>query len=885
MQRLLYVCLLMVCTWLASAQLLPYKNASLPINQRVQDLLHRMTPEEKFRQLFMVSSDFFKDSADMHSGLFGFQLQTSANQTDLQRLHYHHTLNIDDQINEANRIQRFFVEQTRLGIPVIFFDEALHGLVRQDATAFPQAIAMAASFDTCLMRKACLAIGSESYARGIRMILSPVINVATDVRWGRVEETYGEDPLLTSRMGVAYVKAMHDKHIITTPKHFIINHGEGGRDSYPIFTNDRYLLELYGRPFKACIQEGGAVSLMSAYNSLNGRPCSANKNLLHHLLRNIWHFNGFVISDAAAVGGANVLHFTATDYEDAGKQSIENGLDVIFQSDFSSYQLFKKPFLTQQVQPAAFDSAVARVLYQKFALGLFEHPYISSSTSVNLDTTYHKKLAYDMAAESMVLLTNKNNTLPLAKTVTNIALIGESAREIKLGGYSGPGNHPVSILSAFQYSFMPNTHIHYAEGYSTQQEQYIPIPGKNLFHITNQSLTPGLIGRYFNSIDLRAKPTLERIDPSIQFQWTLFSPAPNIPYDHFAVDWSGIIIPDFSGKCDIGIEGNDGYTVSINGKEILNRWNEQSYHTTTVPYQFEAGKQYHIHIQYREKSGNAKFKLIWSNPDFISEQQLIQEAVNKANLSDIIILVTNIKEGEFQDRSKLSLPSNQLQLIDALSTCKKPFIVVLQAGSAVLMNEWINKVDAILDMWYAGEMGGYALADVLNGTKNPCGKLPITFPMHEGQLPLYYHHYPTGRGDDYIDASGQALFPFGYGLSYTQFDYQDLTLNRTNFTAGDTVQLDFTITNTGNVEGQEIIQLYMRDEIAQIARPIKQLIDFKKVRLHAGEQQKISFLINAQMLSYLNDQLESITEPGSFILMIGSSSKDIRLRTQINYIE
>ncbi|HKZ67066.1 MAG TPA: glycoside hydrolase family 3 N-terminal domain-containing protein, partial [Chitinophagaceae bacterium] len=366
-----YFLFLLAITNSVLSQTIPaYKQPELPIEERVKDLLQRMTPEEKFWQLFMIPGDLGNDPFKYKNGIFGFQVNTVQQQQGAaaQLLNYKSGQTGKQTLAKINEMQKYFVEQTRLGIPIIAFDEALHGLIRDEATAFPQAIALAATWDTLLMNNVAAAIANETKARGIRHILSPVVNIATDVRWGRVEETYGEDPFLSAAMGVAFVKAFEQRGVVTNPKHFAVNHGDGGRDSYPIHFNERLLEETYFVPFKAVVQKGGARSIMTAYNSLDGSPCSANDWLLNKKLRKDWGFKGFVLSDAGATGGANVLHFTAADYAEAGKKSIENGLDVIFQTAYEHHTLFDKHFLDKSMDPAVIDSAVARVLRVKFEL-------------------------------------------------------------------------------------------------------------------------------------------------------------------------------------------------------------------------------------------------------------------------------------------------------------------------------------------------------------------------------------------------------------------------------------------------------------------------------------------------------------------------------------
>lgn len=861
----------------------PYQKSTLPIEIRVADLLGRMSPDEKLHQLFMVSGGLGKDSSDFRSGLFGYQVFTQSNSANPnQMMTYSSGKAADETRKEINRLQRHFIQQGRWGIPIIAYDEALHGLVRAEATSFPQSIAIAATFDPDLMKRVSSAIAQEMRYRGLRMVLSPVLNVATDVRWGRTEETYGEDPLLVSSMGLAYIKTMEDAGIVTTPKHFVINHGDGGRDSYPVFTGGSYFHDTYLRPFRVAIQLGGARSIMTAYNSFNGRPCSSNDWLLNDLLRKKWGFHGFVISDAGATGGANVLHFTAADYADAATQSINNGQDVIFQTDLSSYPLFSPALQSTHLNAQALDSAVAHVLRIKFQLGLFDQPYAENIPSP--DRKKHHQLAYEAAVKSAVLLRNKNQTLPISNTTKKIAVIGTDAVECKLGGYSGPGNERVSLLSGLRSALNGKANVVYAPGCGRTEVNFQVIESKFLKPIISDEKLPGLHARYYDNMQLEGKPVVERIDPQIDFQWTLFGPDNKLPYDHYAVEWDGEIVPDETGVFDIGIEGNDGYVLYLNEKIFIDRREDQSYHTTTRPFSFEKGKAVSIRIQYFERSGNARFKLIWNKGVTANSEALIQDAISIAKSSDVILIAAGIEEGEFRDRSDLRLPGRQEELIQRLAATGKPIVVILFGGSAITMENWIDEVDAILDVWYPGEAGGNAIADLLLGIKNPSGKLPITFPMREGQLPLVYNHLPTGRGDDYLDGSGQALFPFGFGLSYTHFNYDDIMLSKKEMTADDQIEVTFTLTNSGDRDGEEVVQLYLHDEVAQLARPVKELKSFLRVSLNAGESTMIKFTIDRWMLVYSDNNGEEILEPGEFRIMIGSSSKDIRLRETFTLI-
>lgn len=844
-------------------------------------MLSRMTPEEKFWQLFMIPGDLDHVNAKQYkNGLFGFQVSAAAKgDAGGQLLNYGTNETAVALAKKINAIQQYFVEKTRLGIPIIPFDEALHGLVREGATVFPQAIALAATWDTTLMSKVANVIANEAKQRGIRQILSPVVNIAADVRWGRTEETYGEDPFLSSAMGVAFVGAFEKKGIITTPKHFIANVGDGGRDSYPVHINERLLEEIYFAPFKACFEKGGSRSVMTSYNSLDGIACSANSWLLQEKLKKQWGFNGFVISDANAVGGEVVLHNTAKDYPASGQHAVSNGLDVIFQTEYRHHQLFLPPFLDGTIDSNRINDAVARVLEAKFELGLFENPYVPVES--NLSAQEHKQVAKQAALESIVLLKNAKNVLPLKKNIRSIAVIGVDATEARLGGYSGPGNGKVSILEGIKRKAGSNTKIIYAPGCGRTTNEYVVISSKQLHYNGSE----GLQAEYFTNVTLGGEPVVKRIDKSIDFHWTLYAPDPLLKADFYSVRWTGQLAAAATGKFKIGLEGNDGFRLYINNKLIIDNWHKQSYRTSVTDYSFEKGKSYDIRIEFFEPVGNATIKLVWNAGVVNDSKKKIQEAVTTARQSDIAIVTVGINEGEFQDRAMLSLPGHQEDLITAVAATGKPVVVLLVGGSAVTMNKWIDKVSAIVDVWYPGEEGGHAVAAVLFGDYNPAGRLPVTFPVHEAQLPLVYNHKPTGRGDDYNNLSGQPLFPFGFGLSYTTFEYRDIKLSKNTISSKDSATVSFTLQNTGTRDGDEVVQLYIRDMLSSVARPVMELKGFQRVHLKAGESKTISFTINPEMLSILDSQLNKVVEPGEFRIMVGCSARDTRLKETLTVIK
>ncbi len=879
-KNVLHLLVLMIALTTHAQVAPPYKDPGLPVEARVKDLLGRMTTEEKFWQLFMIPGDLDKASPQQYRhGIFGFQVSAAA-QGDAggQLLQYKTTENALTLATKINRIQRYFVDSSRLGIPIIAFDEALHGLVRDGATAFPQAIGLAASWDTALMRQVSTAIAAETRVRGIRQILTPVVNIASDVRWGRTEETYGEDPFLVSEMGVAFVRSFEETGIITTPKHFVANVGDGGRDSYPIHYNERLLEEIYLPPFRACIERGGSRSVMTAYNSLDGVACSANSWLLQQKLKKAWGFKGFVISDANAVGGELVLHYTATDYADAGRHAINNGLDVIFQTSYDHHPLFIPSFLDGRVDSARLNEAVARVLRAKFELGLFEHPYVRTDGAAALNAAAHKALARKAAQESIVLLKNEKQVLPLSPGVKTIALIGEEATAARLGGYSGPGNGKVNMLEGMRQRAGSKVKILYAPGAGINSTDYVVVPSQYLQHGNKQE---GLKGEYFNNLTLSGAPVLTRTDKDINFHWTLFSPAPSVNLDFYSARWTGNIQSPQTGQFRIGLEGNDGYRLYVNNKLVVDNWQKQTYQTMTGNVFFEKGKSYSIRIEFFEPVGNAHLKLVWNAGVVNYQAKKIQEAVAIAQKADVAVIAVGIHEGEFQDRALLGLPGHQEALINAVAATGKRVVVVLVGGSAITMSSWINKVAGIVDVWYPGEEGGHAVADVLFGDYNPAGRLPITFPVHEAQLPLVYNHKPTGRGDDYHNLSGLPLFPFGFGLSYTQFEYSNLQLDNQVITPSGSTAVRCTIKNTGSRAGAEVVQLYTRDLLASVARPVMELKGFQRITLQPGESREVVFAITPGMLQMLNLEMKTVVEPGDFRIMIGASSRDIRLKTTL----
>jgi beta-glucosidase len=853
------------------ADTLPYRNPRLPVDTRVHDLLGRMTLEEKFWQLFMIPGDLGDPRDDYSHGIFGLQIRINDTSRDAPRRH----------AEKINAIQRYFVEKTRLGIPIIPFEEALHGLGASRATVFPQAIGLAATWDTALMARVAGAIARETGSRGIRDVLSPVINIANDVRWGRVEETYGEDPWLTSQMAKAFIAPFESAGVVTTPKHFIANVGDGGRDSYPVDFSARLLDELFFPPFKVSVTEAHARSIMSSYNSVNGLPASQNHWLLTDKLKREWGFPGFVISDASATAGATVLHMTEASTATATKDALDAGLDVIFQSSYPQHRPYLAAFQRGLIADSVIDAAVARVLRAKFQLGLFEHPYVNPDSAAAWNgSTAHRALALEAARKAIVLLRNERHTLPLRANIKSIALIGVDAATPRFGGYSGNSADTVSILEALR-ARLGSASVRSEPGPGRTDRDYVIVPAEALSQAGDSASTRGLHGEYWDNNAMTGPPRLVRSDATVNFGWTLNSPGRGIPFDWYSVRWTGTLTVPASGVQRLGVEGNDGYRLYLDDKLVIDNWKKQSYGTRLSPVVLRPGTKHAIRLEYFESTGNARVKLIWDAGVLRDASSMILKAVTAARQSDAAIIVAGIEEGEFRDRSSLALPGHQEALIRAVAATGKPTIVVLIGGSAITMSRWMDSVPAIVDAWYPGEQGGRAVVDVLFGDYNPAGRLPITFPIVEGQLPLVYNHRPTGRGDDYLDLTGQPLFPFGFGLSYTTFEYSALTVDSSAMSPASRTMVHCRIRNTGKFAGDEVVQLYIRDVLASTVRPVMQLEGFQRIHLEPGEMGTVSFEIGPQQLQMLDKDGKWLVEPGAFRIMVGGSSKDIRLRGEL----
>ena len=740
-----------------------YRNARLPVERRVADLLGRMTLGEKVAQLVCLwaerpqagpQTDFSTDRGEFSPEKARAVMKDGIGQIARQR----ERKDPREAARFANALQKWLVENTRLGIPAIFHDEILHGLMAPKATSFPTPIALASSWDTELVRRVFTAAALETRARGSHFVLGPNLDLAREPRWGRTEETYGEDPYLVSRMGVAVIKAIQgegpgfdNEHVIATAKHFAA-HGqpEGGTNIAPANYSERVLREYFLPSFEAAVKEARVGSVMASYNEIDGVPSHANRWLLGRVLRQEWGFDGMVASDYYGIPQLEQLHHVAADKAEAARLALEAGVDAEL-PDPDCYRTLVQLVRDGKVSEALVDKAVARNLRAKFLLGLFEKPYVDPERTERLtNAPAHRQLAAEAARRSITLLKNENNTLPLDLTrLKSIAVIGPNADRAHLGGYTDPTPaRGVSVLEGVTKKVGPGVKVNYAEG------------------------------------------------------------------------------------CKITREGGD--------------WWADASHPS----------------------------------DPAEDERLIAQAVEAARGSDVALVVVGGNEdtnkeawadNHLGDRDSLDLVGRQNDLVKAVLATGRPTIVMLINSGPLSVNYIAENVPAILEGFYLGEETGTGVADVLFGDYNPSGKLPVSFPRTVGQLPVYYDYKPTAKRG-YLYASKEPLFPFGHGLSYTTFEYSALNVSPAQIGPGGQARVSVTVRNTGRRAGEEVVQLYIRDEVSSVTRPVKELKDFARVALAPGESKAVTFTITPDKLAFYNLNMERAVEPGAFDIMVGTSS-------------
>jgi len=841
----------------------PFLDPRLSIEERVNDLVGRMTLDEKISQM----------------------------------------------VNQAPAI-------TRLGVPEYnWWNEGLHGSARAGlATVYPQAIGLGASWDEDMLFRVASAISDETRAKHHEFVRrnkrflyqgltlwSPNINIFRDPRWGRGQETYGEDPFLTGRMGVQFIKGLQGDDpvyfkTIATVKHFAVHSGpEPERHVFDAKIGMKDFYETYLPQFEMGIKEGKAYSLMCAYNRLNGEACCGN-NGFNSLLRTNWHFNGYIVSDCEAITDIYANHKLVATPEEAAALAVKAGTDL---ECGKTYLSLKKAVEKNLITEKEIDIAVKRLFTARFRLGMFDTPDIDKYANIPysvVDNDEHRQLALEAAHKSIVLLKNENNTLPLKKNPGTVAVIGPNADQwlMLLGNYNGVPSDPITPLRGIREK-LPSSKVLFAQGceLAAGMPMFYTIPSNVLF---TPDKKPGIKAEFYNNKDWSGSVLYSQTDSTLDANWKDRAPRDDMDDDNFSVRWTGILKPTQSGTYQLGFIGTCNTKLYLGDSMIA----KTVYHfrdeygdprlRKSVPIQLEAGKEYKIKVEASETFADAQVQLVWAAPKPFLEQ----EAMDVAKQADVVVLcmgITPRMEGEEMDvqidgfrggdRTKLALPEVQEQLIKKIQSLGKPVVLVLLNGSALAVNWENSNIPAIVEAWYPGQAAGKALADVLFGDYNPAGRLPVTFYKSENDLPSFSDYNITTQTYRYFP--GEPLYPFGYGLSYTQFQYQDLKLNK-SYSKGEDVKFTVNVKNAGSMDGDEVVQVYLTSPKMEGHFPIRSLCAFKRINVKAGETVTVELSIRGDAFSFINDKNEKEHKPGQYIVSVGGGQPNVKAKTTSNVI-
>lgn len=784
----------------------------------------------------------------------------------------------------------------RLGVPAYnWWNESLHGVARAGyATVFPQSITIAGSWDKALMLRVATAISDEARAkhhewvrrgkRGIYQGLtfwSPNINIFRDPRWGRGHETYGEDPHLTGQMGLQFVRGLQGDDpnylkTVATAKHYAVHSGpEPVRHEFNAVVDNRDLYESYLPAFRTLVTDGKAWSVMCAYNQLDGHPACANP-FLYNILRNEWGFEGYIVSDCWAISDFYTFQGYSKDAAEASALAVKTGTDL---NCGNSYAHLGTAIQRGLIAESDLDIAVNRLFTARFKLGMFDPPEKVPYTQIPFSAScsdIHNTLAREAALKSIVLLKNEKNLLPLSPEVKTIAVVGPNADNIDalLGNYNGIPKEPVTVLQGLRNRLEPRVKILYAPGSHLAEGLHNLEPVPSCFLMTAEG-KQGVTGEYFANAELTGEPAFTRTDDNIDFYWESGSPSPELPDDDFSIRWTGYLVPPVTGTYAIGSWGMPFLEVWLEGERLLTLNSEHHGFHEEKMVNLEAGMKYKFVYEYKNWHGDGDARLLWAMPD----ENMKQDAVEVVRQSDLAVVVLGLSprlEGEEMpvkvdgfaggDRTHLNLPKTQEELLEAVVATGKPVVVVLLNGSALSVNKAAATAGAILTAGYPGQEGGHAVADVLTGDYNPAGRLPVTWYRSVDQLPPFENYAMTGRTYRYF--TGEPLFPFGFGLSYTTFAYGDLRVAE-KVTAGQPLTVSVKVTNSGERAGEEVVQLYLTDEKASTPRPIRQLEGFERIFLHPGESKVVEFSLEPRQLSLINSKDQRVIEPGWFTVAVG----------------
>lgn len=850
-------------------------------HRRIEVLLNRMTLEEKVCQMDMIrgvqlatkphpahfcaideDSDFYWDQVDRRIGSRGIGF-------------IHDVYGIPKVLN---RLQHYLVEKTRMGIPAIFTGEALHGLSYPGAMSFPMPICLGAYFDPAIAKEVGEAIAAESRALGIHEILAPNLDVARDPRWGRMEETFGEDTFLAREMGRAIIRGEqgdslnNDFSVAAEPKHYLAyGFPESGLNCAPARAGEREILSEYLPVFQAGVQEAGAYNAMAAYHSIDGTPLICSYHYLTEVLKGQLALKGYIRSDFGAINRLRIAHHLTDNDLDSIALSVNAGLDVQgfdYPNDIWQNGLIKL-IRDGRIPIERIDDAVRRVLLVKFELGLFDHPYTDEKRYTRVvRCDKHRDICLRAAREGMTLLKN-DGVLPIGKDVKTIALIGPSGNRQRLGSYASvPYNYHVSTVYEELKKALPNVDIRQEDGCGISERDFEAIPA--------DWLRPGVEMSYFADNDFTKAPVGSSIATEVNFNWGLAKPHPALPFTGYGVRMSGTITPTRTFHGILALPCQDSVRLFVDGALLIESWGEKKQHLPHADFHFITGRTYAFTLEYRCDVNGRNAVLSYC----AHTEDSMEQAVMLAENADLTILMCGddtMTSGEGMDRRELTLYGLQRQLAARVGALGKPTVLVLTVGKAVDLSREAATMNAILLPWFGGEKGAQAIAEALTGAINPSGRLPISFPSGVGSLPCYYSRLPGGH-DEYLEGKSAPMFPFGHGLSYTAFALSALSAS----VVGERqAVVCFTIANTGSRPGIAVPQLYVNDCVSSVVVPDKRLCAFERVPLTPGEKREVSFRLHENAFRLMNERREWAVEPGEFMLYLGFSSQDIRLRASV----
>lgn len=784
-----------------------------------------------------------------------------------------------------NILQHYALEHTRLKIPFFFHEEALHGLLRPGCTIYPQQMLLAQTFEPQLAYDMGRGIATEARARGIHETWNPVLDLARDPRFGRTEESFGEDTYLSSEMGVQVVKGMQlddlsrPDTVAAELKHFVgYGNPVGGLNCAPS-TMGRHDVYQDAMPvFEKTFVEGKATNTMCSYNSIDGIPVVSDHDLLTQMLRETWHMPGFVRCDMLAIAMLHTAHYTSATRQEALEKAVKAGVDVqLFDFSHEDFRKYYKELLEEKrLSMEDLDLSVRRVLRVKYMLGLFDNPFVDESLQEKVTRCEsHKQTALQIARKGICLLKNKNNLLPLSKDLKHIAVIGPHANQAVLGDYTvkPQGFTPVTLLEEIQKKVSPDTKVTYAKGCDILASEIKPTPSDWITPVAleNQNFFPdgsGFTAQYFNNYDFSGSPALVRVDPQINFNWIFSKPDDCVDNNCFCVRWIGKMkVPEtFSGR--IGLSSTDSMRLFIDNHLIVDGWKENDANQM-VDFLFEAEKEYLLCIEFLNDARGARVIFGYDHGQENSEEAI--QLVKEADIAIVAMGDSDETSGENFDRTSLNLPGDQLSLLKQLHATGTPIVLVLYTGRSISAVWEQENIPAILQAGFPGVLGARAITEILFGDINPSGRLALSYPKTVGQIPCHYSRKPAG-GKRYVEMDWNPLYPFGYGLSYTSFSYSNLTLSAESIAPNETITVSFDITNTGERYGEEVAQVYVNDCFSSVVKPIKELKAFQKIGLSPKETKRISLELGFEAMRTLTKDYKWVVEPGEFEVIVADNA-------------